>query len=489
MRCSRATGMLIVSCVLAAVFVRAPQAAAEAPPNVILVLIDDLGWRDVGFMGNTFVETPNIDRLAREGIVFEQAYASAPNCAPTRACLMSGQLPPRHGVYTVVDPRQPVGAPWHKLLAADSKPEMAEEVVTIPEALAEAGYRSGFFGMWNLGRGRSGPRTPAGQGFDHVVFPQDLGFGKDAYFDDKGRQLSDRLTDAVIAFATEPSDRPFFAYYADHAVHAPFEPEADLLAKYEQKAATARDGRNDPAYAATIEAVDRNIGRIMQAVTSKGIAENTLVIFTSDNGGTASYTPPLAGGKGQLYEGGIRVPLAMWWPETIRPGLTSAEPVASIDFYPTLVELAGLVPKSQLDGASLVPLLSGKRLGESRPLFWHFPCYIGKSTPSSAVREGDYKLIEFFEDGGHVELYNLRKDPSESNNLASTEPAKASALASTLRTWQSTTQAAIPSQPNPAYDPTAERPRGRQQGDGGQNGTGGRKGGQRKQRQAGGRRP
>ncbi len=318
-----------------------------------------------------------------------------------------------------------------------------------------------------------------------VVFPQDLGFGKDAYFDDEGRQLSDRLTDAVIAFATEPSNRPFFAYYADHAVHAPFESEADLLAKYEQKAARLRDGRNDPAYAATIEAVDRNIGRIMQAVTSQGITENTLVIFTSDNGGTASYTPPLAGGKGQLYEGGIRVPLAMWWPGTIRPGLTSAEPVASIDFYSTLVELAGLVPQSQLDGASLVPLLSGKRLGESRPLFWHFPCYIGKSTPSSAVREGDYKLIEFFEDGGHVELYNLRKDPGESNHLASTEPAKASALASTLRTWQSTTQAAIPTQPNPAYDPAAERPRGRQQGDGGQSGKGGRKGGQRKQRQAG----
>jgi arylsulfatase A len=485
MRFSGATGMLFVSCVLAAVFVRAPQAAAEGPPNVILVLIDDLGWRDAGFMGNTFVETPNIDRLAREGIVFEQAYASAPNCAPTRACLMSGQLPPRHGVYTVVDPRQPVGAPWHKLVAADSNPEMAEEVVTIPEALAEAGYRSGFFGMWNLGRGRSGPRTPAGQGFDHVVFPQDLGFGKDAYFDDDGRQLSDRLTDAVIAFATEPSDRPFFAYYADHAVHAPFEPEADLLAKYEQKAAGLRDGRNDPAYAATIEAVDRNIGRIMQAVTKQGIAENTLVIFTSDNGGTASYTPPLAGGKGQLYEGGIRVPLAMWWPGTIRPGLTSAEPVASIDFYPTLVELAGLVPQSQLDGASLVPLLSGQRLGESRPLFWHFPCYIGKSTPSSAVREGDYKLIEFFEDGGHVELYNLRKDPGESNNLASTEPAKASALATMLRTWQSVTQAAIPTQPNPAYDPASGRPRGRQSGDGGQNGRGGKKAGQPRKRKAG----
>ncbi|MGA0038405.1 MAG: sulfatase [Pirellulales bacterium] len=454
--------------------------AAERLPNVVLILIDDMGWRDVGFMGNAFVETPHIDRLAREGLVFQQAYASAPNCAPTRACLMSGQLPPRHGIYTVVDPRQPQGAPWHKLLAADSKPELSTEVVTIPEALAPAGYRSGFFGMWNLGRGRTGPRTPGGQGFDHVVFPENLGFGKDAYFDDQGRHLSDRLTDEILSFVEESQQRPFFVYYADHAVHAPFEPEQELLAKYQQKAAAGSDRRNDPAYAATIEAVDRNVGRIMDALTAHGIAEDTLVIFTSDNGGTASYTPPLAGGKGQLLEGGIRVPLAMWWPGTIKPAQTTAEPVASIDFYPTLVELAGLVSPQPLDGLSLVPLLrDGSARLPQRPLFWHFPCYIGKSTPSSAMRQGDFKLIEYFEDGGRVELYNLRDDPSESEDLAKAQPDTTAALARILRNWQASTGAAIPDQSNPAYDPSAKQPRGRQQGQDGQ--PRGRQQGQQKQ--------
>jgi hypothetical protein len=176
-------------------------AAAGRPPNVIVILMDDMGWRDVGFAGNTFVETPHLDRLARDGIMFTQAYASAPNCAPTRACLMSGQYTPRHGIYTVVDPRQPPGSPWHKLLAAESRSELATEVVTLPEALASRGYATGFFGMWNLGRGRSGPCTPGGQGFDTVVFPETLGFSKDAYFADDGGYLSDRLTDAVLSLS------------------------------------------------------------------------------------------------------------------------------------------------------------------------------------------------------------------------------------------------------------------------------------------------
>ncbi len=442
--------------------------AADRPPNVILILIDDMGWRDVGFMGNAFVETPCIDQLAREGLIFSQAYASAPNCAPTRACLLSGQYPPRHGIYTVVDPRQPVGAAWHRLLAAESQSEMATEVVTIPESLKPVGYASAFFGMWNLGRGRTGPRTPAGQGFDHVVFPETLGFAKDAYFDDAGRQLSDRLTDEVIGFVERSRDRPFFAYYADHAVHAPFDPEPALLAKYQRKAAGEGDPRNDPAYAATIEAVDRNVGRIMEALRRLRLTENTLVIFTSDNGGTHPHTAPLAGSKGQLYEGGIRVPLVAWWPGTIRPGQMSSEPVASIDFYPTFLELAAVrAPRQPLDGMSLVPILRGEGTRARRPLFWHFPCYIGKATPSSVVREGDFKLIEFFEEGGHVELYNLREDPGETRDLAVAQPARVAAMTRILHDWQRKTAAAIPRQANPAYDPTVERPRGKQSNPGG----------------------
>lgn len=454
------------------------SADAKRPPNIILILMDDMGWRDVGFMGNRFVETPNIDRLARKGLIFSQAYASAPNCAPTRACLMSGQYTPRHGIYTVVDPRQPVGSPWHKLTAADSKSDLATEVVTIAEALQSGGYATAFFGMWNLGRGRSGPVTPGGQGFQTVVFPENIGFAKDAYFDKSGNYLSDRLTDEVLKFVETNQDRPFFAYLPDHAVHAPFEPKADLLKKYERKASANKDRRDDPAYAATIEAVDQNVGRIVETLARLKLTENTVVIFTSDNGGTDQYTSPLRGGKGQLYEGGIRIPLVVSGPGMKKPGGQCNAPVSSVDIYPTLLELAGAAaPKDQvLDGISLVPALRGESDLQRQRLFWHFPCYVGKATPSSAIREGDFKLIEFYEDGGRRELYNLKSDPNEERDLAKTQPEKAAALYRALQSWQSETGAAIPKKANPNYDPKAERPRGGQQGGGNRGGGQGGKG-------------
>lgn len=464
--------------------------------------MDDMGWRDVGFMGNKFVETPNIDRLAKNGLVFSQAYASAPNCAPTRACLMSGQYTPRHGIYTVVDPRQPVGSPWHKLMAAESKSELATEVVTIAESLQTGGYATAFFGMWNLGRGRTGPVTPGGQGFQKVVFPENLGFGKDAYFDDDKNYLSDRLTDEVLKFVEQNRDQPFFVYLPDHAVHAPFNPKPELLKKYEQKARShARQsvgtdqprkgtsprsgergyGEDDPAYAATIEAVDQNVGRIVETLGRLKLTDNTVVIFTSDNGGTQQYTAPLKGSKGQLYEGGIRIPLVVSWPGLKNSGSKCDALVSSIDLYPTLLDLAGIKPPQRqvLDGISLVPAFKGAA-DLSRPrLFWHFPCYVGKSTPSSAIREGDFKLIEFFEDGGKRELYNLKTDPNEEHDLAPSMPDKAAALYRTLKTWQTETGAAIPSGANPNYDPKAERPRGNQGGNNpsGQGGKGKKKGG------------
>ena len=447
----------LVACLMAA-----SAEAAARPPNVVLILMDDMGWRDVGFMGNAFVETPHLDRLANRGLVFTQAYASAPNCAPTRACLMSGQLTPRHGIYTVVDPRQPPGSAWHKLRAADSHSELATEVITLPEALQSRGYATAFFGMWNLGRGRTGPVTPGGQGFDTVVFPENLGFAKDAYVDGDGNQLSDRLTDAALDFVERQKAGPFFFYLADHAIHAPYDPEPDLLAKYERKAAVMDDSRNDPAQAATIEAVDRNVGRIVERLARLGLIDDTLVIFTSDNGGTARFTPPLKGGKGELAEGGIRVPLVVVGPAVAKPGATCDVPVASIDVYPTLVELADARPPAGqlLDGVSLVPLLRGRPDLERRDLFWHFPCYVGRATPSSAIRAGRYKLVEFFEDGGRVELYDLVADPGERRDLAATQPDIARELAARLRTWQRDTSAALPAGPNPAYDPARDRPRG-----------------------------
>lgn len=460
----------LLLCVLAT-----SASAAERPPNFLVILMDDMGWQDVGFMGNRFVETPHLDRLAKGGLIFTQAYASAPNCAPTRACLMSGQYTPRHGIYTVVDPRQPPGSPWHKLTAADSQSELDTNIVTVAEALQSGGYATGFFGMWNLGRGRTGPVTPGGQGFQTVVFPENLGFGKDEYFDDEMNYLSDRLTDEVISFVEKNRDQPFFAYLPDHAVHAPYNPKPDLLAKYQKKLGTVntkaagnrprsgeRGYEEDPAYAATIEAVDQNVGRLMETLAKLKLVDNTVVFFMSDNGGTQQYTAPLRGGKGELYEGGIRVPMMVSWPGLKKSGSQFTEPVASIDLYPTLLDLAVLpAPRNQIqDGVSLVPVLRGEKQLLRERLFWHFPCYVGKATPCSAVREGNYKLIEFFEDGGHLELYDLQADPNEAHDLSKVLPNKTKAMARTLKEWQTQTRAALPQGPNPAFDPQADRPRG-----------------------------
>lgn len=438
-------------------------AGRSRAPNIILILIDDLGWRDVGFLGHQFVDTPHIDRLARQGMVFTHAYASAPNCAPTRACLMSGQYTPRHGIYTVVVPRQPPGSAWHKLLAAESKSDLDTNIVTIAETLKTGGYSTGFFGMWNLGRGRSGPTTPSGQGFEKVVFPENLRFAKDAYVNEHNEYLSDRLTDEVLSFVEGNRNRTFFAYFADHAVHAPYDPKPDLLKKYERKAAAGSDRRNNAAYAATIEAIDQNVGRIMDQLDKLKLTENTVVIFTSDNGGTSQFTAPLHGSKGELYEGGIRVPLVISCPGLKNPGSRCDAAVTSVDLYPTLLELAGIaLPKDQiLDGVSLVKMLDGETSLSRERMFWHFPCYVGKATPCSAVREGDFKLIEFFEDGGRNELYNLRFDPLEEHNLATEMPEKLASLAHLLRTWRRLTHAALPEGPNPNYDPNVDRPRGR----------------------------
>ena len=470
-----------------AIWVGATAPAAERrPPNVVLFLMDDMGWRDVGFMGNGFVASPRLDRLAARGVVFTQAYASAPNCAPTRACLLSGQWTPRHGVYTVVDPRQPRGSPWQKLMAAESLADMPTEVVTLPEALAGRGYAASFLGMWNLGRGRRGPTTPEGQGFGHVIFPESVGFAKDAYLDDAGRFLSDRLADEAIDFMEQNRSRPFFVYFADHAVHAPLDPRPEVLARWRDRRAPADEPRADPALAATVEDLDAAIGRVLDAIERLGLADETVVIFTSDNGGTREYVAPLRGAKGQLYEGGIRVPLVIAGPG-IHGGRRCDEPVSSIDIYPTVLALAGAAAPADhaLDGQSLVPLLTGGTL-PPRPLFWHFPCYVGGAPPASAVRDGALKLVEFFEDGGHRELYDLEADPGERHDLAKQRPREAAALAATLQQWQARTRAAIPREPNPAYDPSAQRARG-----GGQQGgpdRGGGRGGRQGGKQGGGQR-
>jgi len=432
------------------------HATAATKPNFILILADDMGWNDAGFSCSKFIDTPNLDRMAKEGMVFAQACASAPNCAPTRACLLTGQYPPRHGVYTVVDERNAPGSPHQKILAAESREALPEESVTLAEALKPAGYATGMFGMWNLGRGRSGPTTPTGQGFDVFTEPKQLGFEKDAYRDAAGRYSPDILTDAALKWMESVKDQPFFLYLPFHDVHAPYDPKPELLAKYK-----ARSGVTDPAQAATVEAMDANVGRVLAALERSGTAQQTYVIFTSDNGGNRQYVAPLRGGKGTLYQGGLRVPAAIRGPG-IKPGGSSQVTTLSMDWFPTVMELAGLtIPATaNIDGTSLTPLLSGKSTSLDRDVFWHFPCYIGGGGPCSAIRSGEWKLIEFFETKSS-ELYHLTDDPGETKDLSANDPQRAAELLARLHAWQTATQAPRPLQPNPAYDPSAAPKRGR----------------------------
>lgn len=443
----------------ASVDIPSDRPASGNPTNIVFILVDDMGWRDVGFAGNRFIDTPAIDRLANQGVVFNQAYASAPNCAPTRACLLSGQYAPRHGVYTVVDPRHDPGQPHHPILAATSNEALPTEVITIAELLRGRGYATACYGMWNLGRGRDGPTTPTGQGFDLFSRPQDFGFEQHAYQDDQGRYLTDVMFDEGMRFIETNRDRPFFLYLPTHDVHAPFEPRADLLAKYQSKASELGVA-DDPAHAATVEALDQNIARLMGKLQGLGLDRNTLVVFTSDNGGTPQNVAPLNGSKGALYEGGIRVPCAVWWAGIEHPGRRSDEPIASVDFYATLAQVAGakLPADHPVDGISLLPVLKGSGKLQRDALFWHFPCYIGRGEPSSAVRAGNWKLIEKFGDRSY-ELYDLARDPGERQNLITQAPDVANRMKGMLLGWQQELHAPRPSQPNPAFDPS-DRSRG-----------------------------
>lgn len=419
-------------------------------PNFVIILADDMGWNEARFCGNTNVETPHLDALARSGAVFTQACASAPTCAPTRASLLTGQYTPRHGVYNVVDPRHAPGLPHHKILATETRPDLPDGTVTLAEALKPAGYTSALFGMWNLGRGRSGPAAPAGQGFDLFVEPTDLGFAKDAYHREDGVYTSDALTDAALEWIKREKDRPFFLYLAFHDVHGPFDPKPELLDKYRR-----RPGVTAPELAATVEAMDANVGRLLEGLERLGLSDRTYVIFTSDNGGVRQAVAPLRGGKGTLYQGGLRVPAIVSGPG-IAAGQEIDTPVLSMDFFPTVLDWAGLPANTatSIDGKSLVPLLDGKEKTITRDLFWHFPVYAGPTAPCSAIRSGDWKLLEFFE-SGRTELYDLSCDPGESQDLAASEPGRANELRDKLRAWQNSLRAPRPTEPNPAYDPAA----------------------------------
>lgn len=431
----------------------------SAKPNIVLFYIDDLGWKDVGFNGSLYYETPNIDRLAKEGIIFTDAYANAPNCAPSRASLMTGQYTPRHKIYTVgssargrEENRRIIPAPNTKTLALHYE--------TLAEALAEVGYATGHFGKWHLG---DTGFFPEDQGFDVNVGGYHSGSPRGGHFSPynnprltdglDGEYLTDRLTSEAIRFIDQNEEKPFFLYLAHYAVHTPIQAKADLHAKYELK--TPDGGQDNPAYAAMIESADHSVGRVLDRLDTLGLTGNTVVIFYSDNGGAVQATSnePLRGYKGMLYEGGIRVPLAIKWPDEIVPGRVDDTPVTGIDLYPTLLEITGAeAPAHVMDGVSLRPLLTGTGGLTARNLYWHFPAYLEaprgfpgpwRTTPAGAIRRGDYKLIEFFETGA-MELYDLRNDPGEATNLAGRMPALVEELHGILRTWREEVGADMP---------------------------------------------
>lgn len=442
-----------------------PLAAADDRPNIVLFFIDDLGWRDVGFMGSDFYETPHLDQLAQESMRFSSAYAAAPNCAPSRACLMSGQYTPRHGVYTVGDPARGNDR-YRKLVPAKNNVVLADRFVTIAETLSQAGYQCASIGKWHLGK------DPRSQGFQVNIAGNQSGSPRGGYFSPyqnpqlsngaPGEYLTDRLTDEACTFIKDNAKSPFFLYLTHYAVHTPLQAKE----KYKQHFQDRPPGKlhQHTTYAAMIKSMDDSIGRVLTALKELKLDENTVIVFTSDNGGygPATTMKPLRGSKGMLYEGGIRVPLLVKWPGVTQAGSSSAEPVINLDLYPTFLDITGVpVPQAyQLDGESLVSVLKDpqSRL-KKRALFWHFPAYLQKyqgmqqrfrTTPVSVIRQGDWKLLEYFEDG-HRELYNTRSDIGESMNLIDSQPDKAAALTEELHRWQKQVNAAIPSEPNPRY--------------------------------------
>jgi len=436
-------------------------------PNVIFILVDDLGWRDVGFLGSEYYETPNIDRLAREGVVFSQAYAVAPNCAPSRASLLTGQYTPRHGIYTV-NSSERGRAENRKLIPVPNTTVLAPEHVTVAEILAGAGYATAMIGKWHLGDAPD--HDPSSHGFQVNIGGNRAGHPR-SYFSPyenedlpdgpEGEYLTDRLTDESLRFIEDNRGRPFFLYLSHYAVHTPIQAKDELTARYADKSAS--NGQDNPSYAAMIESLDQGVGRILDKLIELEIDEKTVVVFLSDNGGHGQVTSmqPLRGAKGMLYEGGVRVPMIVRWPGSVESNSRCDVPVTMVDFFPTILDLIGVSPPADMpqDGENLAPLLRGGTALDRDAIFWHFPAYLEsgrgadtpwRTTPAGAVRQGDWKLIEFFEDG-RLELYNLADDIGESQDLSAAMPDKTASLHRVLRDWRASVGAPVPTELNPLY--------------------------------------
>ncbi len=435
-------------------------------PNIVLILVDDLGWSDTSFMGNPVYETPNLDKLSNESVVFSNAYAPAANCAPSRACIMSGKNTPFHGIYTVGSSERGKSKN-RKLIPTKNTVTLSDSIVTIAEALKKHGYTSASIGKWHLGE------DPKAQGFNINVAGSHAGHPK-SYFSPyknkniedgtKGEYLTDRITNEAINFISANKEKPFFLYLPYFTVHTPLQGKQHLIEKYKSK--IKNDQRFNPMYGAMVESMDDNVGKLLNSLKTLKIEENTIVIFMSDNGGLASVSTqfPLRAGKGSYYEGGIRVPCIIKWPKKIEKTKKTNAVISGLDIFPTLMDIVNDKNDYNLEGTSLLPLLTENKSVKERSLVWHFPIYLQgvntkkddardslfRTRPGSVIRKGKWKLHEYFENG-ELELYDLDADIGERINLIEDNQEKAQELLDELNTWREARQAPVPKELNPDY--------------------------------------
>lgn len=455
---------------------------ATTAPNVVLVLVDDMGKHDLSIEGSQFYRTPRIDALARSGMRFQQGYATCCVCSPSRASIQLGTFAARHGITDWIGAA--FGLNWDRpsvLLPAEFVQQLPSEATTLAESLHQAGYRTFFAGKWHLGGEGS---LPTDHGFDVNVGGFHRGSPPGGYFSPyrnphlkdgpHGESLTLRLGRETAAFIRQKNEQPFFAMLSFYSVHGPVQTTQPLWSKYQQSASgrddtasrfkvdrtlPVRKVQDNPIYAGMLESTDTAVGMVLDAIEQRGIADSTIVIFTSDNGGVSSgdaYATsnlPLRGGKGRQWEGGIQEPFYIHCPGVTSPGTECEVPVTGADLYPTILDLCGLplMPAQHVDGVSLKPLCQGQSISP-RPLYWHYPHYGNQGgEPSSILRDGDWKLIHYYETDRN-ELYDLSVDESESSNLANSNPERTAKMSNKLRHWLDSVDAKFP-EPNPHYDP------------------------------------
>lgn len=445
------------------------RVSAAEQPNIVLIFIDDMGWKDVGCYDNDFVDTPHIDQLAQQGMRFTDFYAAGAVCSPTRCALQSGQNQARIGITDFIAGHW---RPFERVITPRPATALPLDTVTVAESLKAVGYETGYIGKWHLGNGPQFQPDRQGYDFSAVIGGPHLPGkyrvqGRKDLKPKAGQYRTEFEADLSIDFIRNNKQKPFFLMLSPFAVHIPLGAMSAKVEKYRQKAASLERDLPHPVYAAMIEHCDDMVGRIVAAIEAEGLTENTMVVFTSDNGGlyrrydyreqaddNVSTQAPLKGEKGSLHEGGVRVPLIIKYPPLVKPGTVCAEPTITYDFYPTFVELAGgTLPKNQtIDGMSLIPLLKNPDAQLKRnALYWHYPHY-HHDRPASSIRERDWKLIEYLDGTGDIELYQITNDIGETKNLANEKKGRVADLKQKLNAWRQDVSARMPI-PNPSYDP------------------------------------